>query len=146
VPLGRFHPTLVPQTLWTLKSRQNVNAHRSNNASCLKLVRRETICSRSISVRSDCCWEWRHGEAQATVATAIRERHGHIPVVLLTGYPKELPKELLEIVDASVTKGQNPDVLLGEMRRLTAGPKKPPAPEIVAKAVDYLKKKRSPHQ
>jgi hypothetical protein len=49
-------------------------------------------------------------------------------------------------VDASVTKGQNPDVLLGEMRRLTGVPKKPPAPEIVAKAVDYLKKKQSPHQ
>jgi len=28
------------------------------------------------------------------VATAIRERHGRIPVVLLTGYPKELLQEL----------------------------------------------------
>jgi hypothetical protein len=42
-----------------------------------------------------------------------------------------------------VTKGQNPEVLLGEMQRLTGGAKKPPAPEIIAKSVDYLKKKQS---
>jgi CheY-like chemotaxis protein len=77
------------------------------------------------------------------VAKVIRECHGNMPILPLRGYPKELPKELQDIVDASVTKGQNPEVLLGEMQRLTGGAKKPPAPEIIAKSVDYLKKKQS---
>ena len=77
------------------------------------------------------------------VATAIREHHGHIPVLLLTGYPRELLKELLDIVDASVTKGHSPDLLLGELRRLTGGVRKPPARDIVVQTATYLKKKLS---
>ena len=73
------------------------------------------------------------------VATTIRERHENIPIVLLTGYPKDLPEELLDVVDACVTKGQTPDVLLGEVRRLTGGAKKPPASDIVAQSVNYLR-------
>jgi CheY-like chemotaxis protein len=72
------------------------------------------------------------------VARAIRECHEDIPIVLLSGYPN-LPKELLDIVDASVTKGQTADVLLGELRRLTGGAKKPSASDIVAQSVNYLK-------
>jgi CheY-like chemotaxis protein len=78
------------------------------------------------------------------VATAIRERHGRIPVVLLTGYPKELLQELLDIVDACVTKGRSPDVLLGELRRLTGGARKPPARDIIAQSATYLKKNSPP--
>jgi len=68
------------------------------------------------------------------VATAIRKYYDNIPILLLSGYPKGLLKELLEIVDGSVTKGQNPDVLLDELRRLTGGARKPPARDIVAKS------------
>jgi len=78
------------------------------------------------------------------VATAIRERRAGIPVVLLTGYPKELLQELLDIVDACVTKGQSPDLLLGELRRLTGGARKPPARDIIAQSATYLKKNSPP--
>jgi CheY-like chemotaxis protein len=76
-----------------------------------------------------------------TVATAIRECHEHLPIVLLTGYPEDLPKALLDIVDAFVTKGHLPDVLLGELRRFTGGARKPPARDIVARSATYLKKR-----
>jgi len=68
------------------------------------------------------------------VATAIRKYYDNIPILLLSGYPKGLLKELLEIVDGSVTKGQNPNVLLDELRRLTGGARKPPARDIVTKS------------
>jgi len=51
------------------------------------------------------------------VAMAIREHHGQVPILLLTGYPK-VPKELLEIVNGCVRKGQAAGVLLGELERL----------------------------
>jgi CheY-like chemotaxis protein len=75
------------------------------------------------------------------VATAIRKGHEHLPIVLLTGYPKEPPKQLLDIVDAFMTKGQSPDLLLGELRRLTGGARKPPVRDIVAQTATYLKSK-----
>ncbi|PYV82138.1 MAG: hypothetical protein DMG93_12975 [Acidobacteria bacterium] len=80
------------------------------------------------------------------VATAIRKSHEQIPIVLLTGYPKEPPKQLLDMVDAFMTKGQSPDLLLGELRRLTGGARKPPARDIVAQTATYLKKKQSLHE
>jgi CheY-like chemotaxis protein len=40
------------------------------------------------------------------VATAIRKCHEHLPIVLLTGYAKEPPKQLLDMVDAFMTKGR----------------------------------------
>jgi len=51
------------------------------------------------------------------VAMAIREHHGQVPILLLTGYPK-VPKELLEIVNGCVRKDQAAGVLLGELERL----------------------------
>ena len=51
------------------------------------------------------------------VAMAIREHDGQVPILLLTGYPK-VPKELLEIVNGCVRKGQAAGVLLGELERL----------------------------
>jgi CheY-like chemotaxis protein len=75
------------------------------------------------------------------VATAIRARYGQLPIVLLSGYPKDIPKELLDVVDASITKGEDPQVLLDELRRLTGGAKKPPSEEIAARTKEYLNKK-----
>src|SRR5262245_57165042 len=51
------------------------------------------------------------------VVMAIREHHGQLPILLLTRYPK-VPKELLEIVNGCVRKGQAAGVLLGELERL----------------------------
>jgi hypothetical protein len=45
------------------------------------------------------------------------------------------------MVDAFMTKGQSPDLLLGELRRLTGGAKKPPTRDIVAQTAIYLKSK-----
>jgi CheY-like chemotaxis protein len=75
------------------------------------------------------------------VATAIRARYGQLPIVLLSGYPKDIPQELLDLVDATVTKGEDPQVLLDELRRLTGGAKKPPTKEIAARVKDYLNRK-----
>jgi len=49
---------------------------------------------------------------------------------------------LREMVNAIVIKGEVPGVL-GELRRLTGGAKKPPASDIAARAVAYLKKTES---
>ena len=54
---------------------------------------------------------------ELAVATAIRKRHGNI--LLLTGCLDEVPEELSHIVDASLTKGEHPEVLLRKLRRLT---------------------------
>jgi len=51
------------------------------------------------------------------VATAIRKRHGKIPIVLLSGY-STLPKLLLETVDVFVAKGRPQEVLLDQLRRV----------------------------
>ncbi len=75
------------------------------------------------------------------VATAIRARYGQLPIVLLSGYPKDIPKELLDVVDASITKGEDPQVLLDELRRLTGGAKKPASEDIAARTKEYLNKK-----
>ncbi len=75
------------------------------------------------------------------VATAIRARYGQLPIVLLSGYPKDIPKELLDLVSATIPKGEDPQVLLDELRRLTGGAKKPPKEEIAARTKEYLNKK-----
>ncbi len=75
------------------------------------------------------------------VATAIRARYGQLPIVLLSGYPKDIPRELLDLVNATIPKGEDPQVLLNELRRLTGGAKKLPSDEIAARVRDYLNKK-----
>ena len=63
------------------------------------------------------------------VAKCIRSKDDKLPIVLLSGYSKEIPKPLLQMVDAFIPKGQKPDVLLKELRRLTRANKKPPTRE-----------------
>jgi CheY-like chemotaxis protein len=76
------------------------------------------------------------------VAQAIRKRHGNMPIILLTGYPQELPRELLDIVDAFILKGEPAEVLLGELKRLTGGAKRPSQAEIASQAIEYLRDKK----
>lgn len=77
------------------------------------------------------------------VARVIRQRHGRIPIILLTGYPEDPPQELAEMVDAFVLKGEPTEVLLGELKRLTGGAKRPSRAEIASQAVDYLRAQKS---
>lgn len=76
------------------------------------------------------------------VAQAIRERYGKVPILLLTGYPHELPQELLEMVDAFVVKGQPAEVLLEELKRLTGGANRPASSEIASQATEYLRDRK----
>ena len=46
------------------------------------------------------------------VARLIRQQWRQIPIILLSGYPKEIPASATAIVNAVVTKGQNPLALL----------------------------------
>lgn len=48
----------------------------------------------------------------AEVARRIRERWPQIPVVMLSGYPDDVPEAAIHLVDAFVTKGDGPEQLL----------------------------------
>ena len=53
------------------------------------------------------------------VATRLRHRHPHIPILLLSGFPGLVPESLLSIVDGFVEKGQPAARLIAEVERLT---------------------------
>jgi CheY-like chemotaxis protein len=53
------------------------------------------------------------------VATRLRHRHPHIPILLLSGFPGSVPESLLSIVDGFVEKGQPAARLIAEVERLT---------------------------
>ena len=46
------------------------------------------------------------------VARRIRDRWSNIPVLMLSGYPDDVPEEAIHLVDAFVTKGDAPERLL----------------------------------
>jgi CheY-like chemotaxis protein len=55
------------------------------------------------------------------VARHMRQEKPAVPIVLLSAYPS-LPHDLIVAVDACVTKGQPPDVLLAELAQLLQHP------------------------
>jgi CheY-like chemotaxis protein len=57
------------------------------------------------------------------VALNLRRLNSRIPIVLLSGYPDDIPRPLIETLDAFVAKGQPPNVLLEILKELL-----PPAP------------------
>jgi CheY-like chemotaxis protein len=61
----------------------------------------------------------------AVVAQTIREKRSDLPIVMLSGYPDEVPSAALRLVDAFVTKGGTPGHLLhvvkGALDDLSAG-------------------------
>ena len=61
------------------------------------------------------------------VAREIRRKHPHVPILMLSGQI-DLPKRASSAVDAFVTKGQPPAVLLGCLNLLSEGAptKRPP--------------------
>jgi CheY-like chemotaxis protein len=62
------------------------------------------------------------GEA---IAKVLKSRHPHLPIVLLSAY--DIPSELREMVDASISKGESPDVLIQTVRTLLSSRATPPA-------------------
>jgi len=53
------------------------------------------------------------------IARAIKKKRPALPILLLTGSPREVPPSLLWLVDAYVVKGQPPKKLLDDIQRLT---------------------------
>jgi CheY-like chemotaxis protein len=56
------------------------------------------------------------GEA---VATRVRGKHPNLPIILLSGYPSEIPERLLRTVDAFLVKGQPVDALFTALEAVT---------------------------
>jgi len=74
------------------------------------------------------------------VARAICQRDESTRIVLLIGCPKqEVPEELVRIVDAFVSKGQDPAVLLGNLQRLTDLAQETLAWEVISSTVRQSK-------
>jgi CheY-like chemotaxis protein len=52
------------------------------------------------------------------VALKLRRLNPKIPIILLSGYPDDIPRLLIEALDAFVAKGQPPNVLLETLQEL----------------------------
>jgi CheY-like chemotaxis protein len=52
------------------------------------------------------------------VAVQIRQRWPSIPIILLSGYPQDVPKDMLSKVNAFIWKGGDPGELLSAIRSL----------------------------
>jgi len=67
------------------------------------------------------------GEA---VATQIRRKHPSLPIVLLSGYPSEVPERLLRMVDGFLVRGQPAEALFMALEGVTGMlPQKKPSDE-----------------
>jgi CheY-like chemotaxis protein len=45
------------------------------------------------------------------VARAVRQIRPQLPIILLSGYPSKLPRELVDLIDGFVAKGAAPNLL-----------------------------------
>lgn len=52
------------------------------------------------------------------VALKLRRLNHKVPIILLSGYPDDIPRPLIEALDAFVAKGQPPNVLLETLKEL----------------------------
>ena len=60
------------------------------------------------------------------IASILKAEEPGRPIVLLTGYPGEIPQHLLALVDALVEKGNSASVLLSAVERaLSSGRRRP---------------------
>jgi CheY-like chemotaxis protein len=58
----------------------------------------------------------------AEVARSIREKWPDLPIVMLSGFPDDVPESALHLVNAFVTKGDGPERLLLLLNRSLKGP------------------------
>lgn len=68
------------------------------------------------------------------LARALKERFPELPVILLSGYSAEMPKELDSLVNGSVTKGSHPEVLLQRLAEVLGQPAPKPREQGVSTA------------
>ena len=54
------------------------------------------------------------------VALALKTRHPHLPIILLSGFTGQLPERLLQLVDAFVAKSESPAVLLSKVEQISS--------------------------
>ena len=84
-----------------------------------------------------------------TVGKLIREQNPAMPIILLTGFPADLPKDLTATVDAVVTKGQSAEVLLRTLVHVIGarplGPRKfpPETANAIEAAKNFLQEAKS---
>ncbi len=62
----------------------------------------------------------------AEVAHRLRATHPNLPILVLSGFPHELPESLLAIIDGSVVKGDPLEKLIQQLERVTGCKAKPP--------------------
>ena len=55
----------------------------------------------------------------AELVDIIKKRDTKMPIVMLTGYPHDVPPRTLQLVDAMIVKGEGPEKLLETLLRLT---------------------------
>ena len=67
-----------------------------------------------------------------TVATRIRGKYPNLPIILLSGYPSDIPERLLQTVDAFLVKGQPVEALFTALEAATGM-----LPERVKPAADW---------
>jgi CheY-like chemotaxis protein len=75
------------------------------------------------------------GEA---VAKVLKSERPDLPIVLLSGFPSEMPERLLSLVDAHVRKGEDIRVFLTALERVIKGkaqPKSSPRPDDKEKGI-----------
>ncbi len=80
----------------------------------------------------------------AEVAAQLRAKHPKLPIVMLSGFPHELPQSLQGIIDGSVVKGDPVEKLIQELERVTGNKAKPPVDQATTieetrKAVEKAK-------
>src|SRR3954470_13323412 len=55
----------------------------------------------------------------AELTDHIRDQHPDTRIIMLSGYPHEIPPRTLQVVDAMLVKGERPEKLLDTLLKLT---------------------------
>ena len=70
------------------------------------------------------------------VAAEIRRLYGRLPIVMLSGYPEDIPAQTLEILDAFVVKGEPANLVSAILRLAGEGMPQPYTPAQIQEFVD----------
>ena len=77
----------------------------------------------------------------AELSQRIKQDHPGTPIIMLTGYPYDVPPATLQLVDATLVKGESPEKLLETLLRVTGSSfKRPPMSqkEMTDRNVDHI--------
>jgi CheY-like chemotaxis protein len=70
----------------------------------------------------------------------LRQHYPQMPVIMLTGYPHEIPPRTLQAVSAMIVKGEGPEKLLDALFRLTGAERR-----IQPMSVEQLQRRNIDH-